>query len=72
MHRAMLVVLAALPSLPICPHPQHPHPAATTHTSTIPQLSPGLASCQHVRVSAACCTWDRSFGLPVHYSNTYS
>ncbi|KAL6764198.1 hypothetical protein V8C86DRAFT_1679777 [Haematococcus lacustris] len=45
MHRAMLLVLAALQSLPIRPHPQHPDPAATTHTSTTPQLPPGYHRC---------------------------
>ncbi|KAJ9524784.1 hypothetical protein QJQ45_024401 [Haematococcus lacustris] len=45
MHRAMLLVLAALQSLPICPHPQHPDPAATTHTSTTTQLPPGYHRC---------------------------
>ncbi|KAL6755786.1 hypothetical protein V8C86DRAFT_177806 [Haematococcus lacustris] len=45
MHRAMLLVLAALQSLPIRPHPQHPDPAATTHTSTTTQLPPGYHRC---------------------------
>ncbi|KAJ9524734.1 hypothetical protein QJQ45_024369 [Haematococcus lacustris] len=45
MHRTMLLVLAALQSLPIRPHPQHPDPAATTHTSTTPQLPPGYHRC---------------------------
>ncbi|KAL6764176.1 hypothetical protein V8C86DRAFT_1678412 [Haematococcus lacustris] len=46
MHRAMLLVLAALQSLPIRPHPQHPDPAATTlaHTTTS-QLPPGYHRC---------------------------
>ncbi|KAJ9524388.1 hypothetical protein QJQ45_008597 [Haematococcus lacustris] len=46
MHRAMLLVLAALQSLPIRPHPQHPDPAATTlaHTTTT-QLPPGYHCC---------------------------
>ncbi|KAJ9524324.1 hypothetical protein QJQ45_008524 [Haematococcus lacustris] len=41
----MLLVLAALQSLPIRPHPQHPDPAATTHTSTTTQLPPGYHRC---------------------------
>ncbi|KAJ9524205.1 hypothetical protein QJQ45_004990 [Haematococcus lacustris] len=45
MHRAMLLVLAALQSLPIRPHPQHPDPAATTHTSATTQLPPGYHRC---------------------------
>ncbi|KAL6764172.1 hypothetical protein V8C86DRAFT_3084347 [Haematococcus lacustris] len=45
MHRAMLLVLAALQSLPIRPHPQHPDPAATNHTSATPQLPPGYHRC---------------------------
>ncbi|KAL6764185.1 hypothetical protein V8C86DRAFT_3084356 [Haematococcus lacustris] len=45
MHRAMLLVLAALQSLPTRPHPQHPDPAATTHTSTTTQLPPGYHCC---------------------------
>ncbi|KAJ9524206.1 hypothetical protein QJQ45_004989 [Haematococcus lacustris] len=47
MHRAMLLVLAALRSFPIRPHPQHPDPAATTlaHTSTTTQLPPGYHRC---------------------------
>ncbi|KAL6764168.1 hypothetical protein V8C86DRAFT_1678286 [Haematococcus lacustris] len=45
MHRAMLLVLAALQSLPIRPHPEHPGPAVTTHTSTTPQLPPGYHRC---------------------------
>ncbi|KAL6755773.1 hypothetical protein V8C86DRAFT_177340 [Haematococcus lacustris] len=45
MHRAMLLVLAALQSLPIHPHPQHPDPAATTHTSATTQLPPGYHRC---------------------------
>ncbi|KAJ9512474.1 hypothetical protein QJQ45_018766, partial [Haematococcus lacustris] len=45
MHRAMLLKLAALQSLPFRPHPQHPDPAATTHTSTTPQLPPGYQRC---------------------------
>ncbi|KAJ9524467.1 hypothetical protein QJQ45_019582 [Haematococcus lacustris] len=45
MHRTMLLVLAALQSLPIRPHPQHPDPAATTHTSTTTQLPPGYHRC---------------------------
>ncbi|KAJ9524198.1 hypothetical protein QJQ45_004998 [Haematococcus lacustris] len=45
MHRAMLLVLAALQSLPIRPHPQHPDPAATTHTSATSQLPPGYHRC---------------------------
>ncbi|KAL6755801.1 hypothetical protein V8C86DRAFT_178331 [Haematococcus lacustris] len=45
MHRAMLLVLAALQSLPIRPHPQHPGPAATTHTSATTQLPPGYHRC---------------------------
>ncbi|KAJ9524786.1 hypothetical protein QJQ45_024418 [Haematococcus lacustris] len=45
MHRAMLLVLAALQSLPIRPHPQHPDPAAFTHTSTTTQLPPGYHRC---------------------------
>ncbi|KAL6755792.1 hypothetical protein V8C86DRAFT_177970 [Haematococcus lacustris] len=45
MHRAMQLVLAALQSLPIRPHPQHPDPAATTHTSTTTQLPPGYHRC---------------------------
>ncbi|KAL6764233.1 hypothetical protein V8C86DRAFT_2478108 [Haematococcus lacustris] len=45
MHRAMLLVLAALLSLPILPHTQHPNPAATTHTSTTTQLPPGYHRC---------------------------
>ncbi|KAL6755797.1 hypothetical protein V8C86DRAFT_178061 [Haematococcus lacustris] len=45
MHRAMLLVLAALQSLPILPHTQHPNPAASTHTSTTTQLPPGYHRC---------------------------
>ncbi|GFH18831.1 hypothetical protein HaLaN_15696, partial [Haematococcus lacustris] len=47
MHRAMLLVLAALQSLPIRPHPQHPDPAATilAHTSITTQLPPGYHRC---------------------------
>ncbi|KAL6764322.1 hypothetical protein V8C86DRAFT_1686755 [Haematococcus lacustris] len=45
MHRTMLLVLAALQSLPIRPHPHHPDPAATTHTSTTTQLPPGYHRC---------------------------
>ncbi|KAJ9524666.1 hypothetical protein QJQ45_024254, partial [Haematococcus lacustris] len=45
MHRAMLLVLAALQSLPIRPHPQHPGPAATTCNSTTTQLPPGYHRC---------------------------
>ncbi|KAJ9520226.1 hypothetical protein QJQ45_030183 [Haematococcus lacustris] len=45
MHRAILLVLAALQSLPIRPHPQHPEPTATTHTSTAPQVPPGYHRC---------------------------
>ncbi|KAL6764164.1 hypothetical protein V8C86DRAFT_1678111 [Haematococcus lacustris] len=47
MHCAMLLVLAALQSLPIRPHPQQPDPAATTHTSTTTttQLPPGYHRC---------------------------
>ncbi|KAL6764225.1 hypothetical protein V8C86DRAFT_1681179 [Haematococcus lacustris] len=45
MHRAMLLALAALQSLPIRPHPQHPDPAATTHTSATTQLPPGYHRC---------------------------
>ncbi|KAJ9524195.1 hypothetical protein QJQ45_005002 [Haematococcus lacustris] len=45
MHRTMLLVLAALQSCPIRPHPQHPDPAATTHTSTTTQLPPGYHRC---------------------------
>ncbi|KAJ9524367.1 hypothetical protein QJQ45_008574 [Haematococcus lacustris] len=45
MHRAMLLVLAALQSLPIRPHPQHPGPAAATHTSATTQLPPGYHRC---------------------------
>ncbi|KAL6755791.1 hypothetical protein V8C86DRAFT_177934 [Haematococcus lacustris] len=45
MHRAMQLVLAALQSLPIHPHPQHPDPAATTHTSATTQLPPGYHRC---------------------------
>ncbi|KAL6764152.1 hypothetical protein V8C86DRAFT_1677725 [Haematococcus lacustris] len=45
MHRAMLLVLAALQSLPIRPHPQHPDPAAITHTSATTQLPPGYHRC---------------------------
>ncbi|KAJ9524203.1 hypothetical protein QJQ45_004993 [Haematococcus lacustris] len=41
----MLLVLAALQSLPIRPHPQHPDPAATNHTSTTTQLPPGYHRC---------------------------
>ncbi|KAL6764155.1 hypothetical protein V8C86DRAFT_3129003 [Haematococcus lacustris] len=46
MHRAMLLVLAALQSLPIRPHPQQPDPAATTlahTTTTTTQLPPGYS-----------------------------
>ncbi|KAJ9524394.1 hypothetical protein QJQ45_008614 [Haematococcus lacustris] len=45
MHRAMLLVLAALQSLPIRPHPQHPDPAANTNTSNTTQLPPGYHRC---------------------------
>ncbi|KAL6748855.1 hypothetical protein V8C86DRAFT_2867483, partial [Haematococcus lacustris] len=45
MHRAMLLVLTALQSLPIRPHPQHPDPAATTLTTTTTQLPPGYHRC---------------------------
>ncbi|KAL6759554.1 hypothetical protein V8C86DRAFT_2571079, partial [Haematococcus lacustris] len=45
MHRAMLLVLAALQSLPIRSDPQHPDPAAITHTSTTMQLPPGYHRC---------------------------
>ncbi|KAL6764201.1 hypothetical protein V8C86DRAFT_1680169 [Haematococcus lacustris] len=45
MHRAMLLVLAALQSLPFRPHPQHPDPEATTHTSATTQLPPGYHRC---------------------------
>ncbi|KAJ9532365.1 hypothetical protein QJQ45_010441 [Haematococcus lacustris] len=45
MHRAMLLVLAALQSLPIRSDPQHPDPAAITHTSTTTQLPPGYHRC---------------------------
>ncbi|KAL6764231.1 hypothetical protein V8C86DRAFT_1681341 [Haematococcus lacustris] len=45
MHHAVLLVLAALQSLPIRPHPQHPDPAATTHTSATTQLPPGYHRC---------------------------
>ncbi|GFH24540.1 hypothetical protein HaLaN_22354, partial [Haematococcus lacustris] len=45
MHRAILLVLAALQSLPIRPHPQHPEPTATTHTSTTTQVPPGYHRC---------------------------
>ncbi|KAJ9524703.1 hypothetical protein QJQ45_024321, partial [Haematococcus lacustris] len=45
MHRAMLLVLAALQSLPIRPHPQHPDPADNTHTSITTQLLPGYHRC---------------------------
>ncbi|KAJ9524325.1 hypothetical protein QJQ45_008526 [Haematococcus lacustris] len=46
MHRAMLLVLAALQSLPIRPHPQHPDPAATAFTTTTTtQLPPGYHRC---------------------------
>ncbi|KAJ9524194.1 hypothetical protein QJQ45_005003 [Haematococcus lacustris] len=45
MHRTMLLVLAALQSCPIRPHPQHPDPAVTTHTSTTTQLPPGYHRC---------------------------
>ncbi|KAJ9524213.1 hypothetical protein QJQ45_005008 [Haematococcus lacustris] len=44
-HRAIQLVLAALQSLPIHPHPQHPDPAATTHTSATPLLPPGYHRC---------------------------
>ncbi|KAL6748853.1 hypothetical protein V8C86DRAFT_1103543 [Haematococcus lacustris] len=45
MHRAMLLLLAALQSLPIRPHPQHPDPAANTNTSNTTQLPPGYHRC---------------------------
>ncbi|KAJ9524317.1 hypothetical protein QJQ45_008519 [Haematococcus lacustris] len=45
MHRAVLLVLAALQSLPILPHPLHPDPASTTHTSSTTQLPPGYHRC---------------------------
>ncbi|KAJ9524375.1 hypothetical protein QJQ45_008573 [Haematococcus lacustris] len=45
MHHAVLLVLAALQSLPIRPHPQHPDPAATTHTSAKLQVPPGYHRC---------------------------
>ncbi|GFH15080.1 hypothetical protein HaLaN_11242, partial [Haematococcus lacustris] len=45
MHRAILLVLAALQSLPIRPHPQHPEPTATTHTSTTTQVPAGYHRC---------------------------
>ncbi|KAL6755805.1 hypothetical protein V8C86DRAFT_178415 [Haematococcus lacustris] len=52
MHRAMLLVLAALQSLPIRPHPQHPDPAATNHTSTTTQLPPGYHRCSACLLSS--------------------
>ncbi|KAJ9505222.1 hypothetical protein QJQ45_030179 [Haematococcus lacustris] len=45
MHRAILLVLAALQSLPIRPHPQHPEPTATTHSSTTTQVPAGYHRC---------------------------
>ncbi|KAJ9524208.1 hypothetical protein QJQ45_004987 [Haematococcus lacustris] len=45
MHRAMLLVLAALQSLQIRPYPQHPDPATIAHTSTTTQLPPGYHRC---------------------------
>ncbi|KAL6764212.1 hypothetical protein V8C86DRAFT_1680323 [Haematococcus lacustris] len=54
MHRAMLLVLAALQSLPFRPHPQHPDPAATTHTSTTTQLPPGYHRCSACLLLSLC------------------
>ncbi|KAJ9524383.1 hypothetical protein QJQ45_008580 [Haematococcus lacustris] len=54
MHRAMLLVLAALQSLPIHPHPQHLDPVAATHTSTKPQLPPGYHRCSACLLLSLC------------------
>ncbi|KAJ9524382.1 hypothetical protein QJQ45_008579 [Haematococcus lacustris] len=54
MHRVMLLVLAALQSLPFRPHPQHPDPAATTHTSTTTQLPPGYHRCSACLLLSLC------------------